>query len=192
MRGNRFEKFAAWRRKKLTTPSLFAMTGFVYLFVRICVRSAYPPHYQSPSAYLAGVAPALLSFFIALWLIRVRGLYEERTANDEAEFRRIFGNISNLFFLDLFIPSVQQIVQLRVDAVLTRLASELNDLCMQQQKFLDNISNGEIDVKQTEKMLSAEKTLRFMVSYTKAEFWNAHRSARNFDFKTEKSFKDYL
>jgi hypothetical protein len=192
MKGSRLEKFAAWRWKKLTTPLPFGITGFAYLFARTCVRWGYPPHHESFVAHLISNAPALLSFFIALWLIRVRGVYKERMANDEAEFRHIFGNISNLRFGDLFMPSVQRIIQLRVDTVLTQLAAELNEACVRQQEFLDNISKEKIGEKQTEEMLSTEKNLTFAVAYAKNAFWNAHRSARNFDFKTEKSFKDYL
>ncbi len=187
MEASKLEQLALWQWKRLTAPLLFVGVGCVCVMMSLVITLTMQPR-RHEGFLFAIFAVEILPFLGGVKLYFIRKKYQERAAINNDEFGRIFGRMS--FGLDA--PGVRQIVQLRVDTILTQRAGRLDDACKYQEDYLKEVKAASGDVAKVEEMLGRVTALAREVRIAKVEFWNARRSAKNFGYNVKDSFKEYL
>ncbi|GEM_PF-3114283 len=181
---------SVWQWKKRYVSIWFLIFGLILLFFAAPIDTALVSavHCESGKTTITLTVVAILLLCMGIWLSLVREKYENRLAISKEEFGRIFRKMS----VDLSTPGVRRIVQLRVDTVLTQLADRLDDACRRQEDYLKEIKAASGDAALVEEMLGKVNDLAREVRLAKANFWSAHRLAKNFEYEVRDSFKMYL
>jgi hypothetical protein len=122
MARRRLEQFAAWQWGWLSTPSVFLLSAVpATVMVLVAGFKLQGLYIGMDAPFFAMVATLSLFCFAGVYLRAMRQRYEDRLAREKADFTFIFGesaeNLSN--------SEAWAVMQLRVDGILTQLASTL-------------------------------------------------------------------